>query len=236
MKIFCKIKYLALCRFSLALPCCAVQMDSIIGVKYDGGVLIAADSNNARSILVYQHNLDKIAQIAPNAIIGLSGPNADLVSYSEYIEKNLTLYHLMNPEHSLSTKSVASFCRNEMAKALRKGPFQVNTLLGGWDKTDSTDEKGEGSLYYLDYTGALQKLDYGIQGYASNFALSVLDREWKEGLTKAQALEIVDHCIGVLDTRFLISQPTFCVKSVSKDGVEVVREVVPKYGVERQAN
>mmetsp|Transcript_13361 Transcript_13361/g.27266 ORF Transcript_13361/g.27266 Transcript_13361/m.27266 type:complete len:209 (-) Transcript_13361:65-691(-) len=207
-------------------------MDSIIGVKYSGGVVIAADSNNARSILVYQHNLDKIAKIAPNAILGLSGPNADLVTFSEYIAKNLKLYELSNPGQDLSTKAIASFCRNELATALRRGPYQVQTLLGGWDAVPSS-ETGEGTLFFLDYMGSMQSVNYGIQGYASNFALSVLDREWKEGLTKEQAIEIVDHCINVLDTRFLISQPTFCIKSVSNEGVKVEREVVAKYGVER---
>jgi 20S proteasome alpha/beta subunit len=121
-------------------------MDSILGVKYSGGVVIAADSNNARSILVYQHNLDKIAKIAPNAILGLSGPNADLVSFSEYVSKNLKLYSLSNPGQDLSTKAVASFCRNELATALRKGPYQVQTLLGGWDATKGSpeDDAGEG--------------------------------------------------------------------------------------------
>ncbi|GMH53135.1 hypothetical protein TrRE_jg9060, partial [Triparma retinervis] len=190
-------------------------MDSIIGVKYNGGVIIAADSNNARSILVYQHNLDKIAQIAPNAILGLSGPNADLVSFSEYISKNLKLYSLSNPGQDLSTKATASFCRNTLAVALRKGPYQVQTLLGGWDASPASED-GEGSMYFLDYMGSLQKVNYGIQGYASNFALSVLDREWKEGLTKEEAIKIVDNCINVLDTRFLISQPTFTIKSASK--------------------
>ena len=132
--------------------------------------MIAADSQNARSILVYQNNLDKISKIAPNAILGLSGPNSDLVSFSEYVTKNLTLYHLSNEGSPLSTHSIANFCRGELATALRKGPFQVQTVLGGWDKTKSKpnqpvveDDEGAGSLYFLDYMGSMQKVPYALQ-------------------------------------------------------------------------
>ena len=69
-------------------------MDSIIGLRYNGGVLLASDTNNARSILVYQHDIDKISQLTPHAMLGLSGPNCDLVNFSEFVEKNLTMYRL----------------------------------------------------------------------------------------------------------------------------------------------
>jgi 20S proteasome alpha/beta subunit len=108
------------------------------------------------------------------------------VSFSEYITKNLTLYHLSNEGAPLSTHSIASFARGELATALRKGPFQVQTVLGGWDKTKRKpsepaveNDEGEGSLYFLDYMGTMAKVPYALQGYCSNFCLSILDREWR---------------------------------------------------------
>jgi 20S proteasome subunit beta 4 len=40
------------------------------------------------------------------------------------------------------------FDSNTLAEALRKNPYQVNLLLGGYD------EKKGPSLYYMDYMGA----------------------------------------------------------------------------------
>jgi len=193
-------------------------MDTVFGVKYDGGVIIAADQGNARSILVYQQNLDKITKLTNHSLMGCSGPNADVVNFTEYISKNLALYELTNDGTQLSTKAQANFARGELARALRKGPYQVNLLLGGYDvKTMSP------SLYFMDYFASMAEVNYGVQGYAASFCLSIFDREWKEGLNEAQAMEIIDHCIDELKTRFLISQNNFITKVADKDGTRVVK-------------
>jgi len=192
--------------------------DSVFGIEFDGGVIIAADQTNARSILTYQSNLDKVVQLSSHSAMGVAGPNSDLVNFSEYISKNFALYQLSNNGIQLSTEAQANFCRNELAVALRKGPYQVNILLGGYDKKTSS-----GSLYWMDYMAALTKLKYGAQGYASNFCLSIMDRDYKEGLTQDEAVQIVEKCIQELKVRFLLNQSNFLIKVIDKDGVRVVK-------------
>ena len=58
-------------------------MDTIFAVSYEGGVVIAADQSNGRSILTYQKNLDKIAKLTEFSMMGVSGPNCDLVNFTE---------------------------------------------------------------------------------------------------------------------------------------------------------
>jgi len=50
-------------------------------------VLLATDQNNARSIIVYQKNLDKIAELTSHSAMGVSGPNSDFVEFTEYVDK-----------------------------------------------------------------------------------------------------------------------------------------------------
>ena len=150
--------------------------------------------------------------------MGVSGPNCDMVNFTEYISKNLQLYQLQN-EQKLSTHAQANFCRNELAVALRKGPYQVNTLLGGYDVPQQ-----KASLYFLDYLASLQKVPYGCQGYASNFCLSIMDKEYNEDCTEQEAVDIIQKCIHELHTRFLISQPNFIVKIIDENGIRVVSQ------------
>jgi 20S proteasome subunit beta 4 len=175
---------------------------------------LAADQSNARSILLYQTNLDKVKELTSHSAMGVSGPNCDMVNFCEFVAKNIKLYELSN-DIKLSTHAQANFARGELATALRKGPFQVNTLLGGFDN------KVGASLYYLDYMAALQKVNYGSQGYASNFCLSIMDKEYRDDLNEADAVKIVEQCIHELHTRFLISQKNFIIKVVDKDGVRL---------------
>jgi 20S proteasome subunit beta 4 len=104
-----------------------------------------------------------------------------------------------------------------MAQFLRKSPYQVNMLIGGVDKQDEKP-----SLYWMDYLGTLQKVNYGAQGYCSNFVLSTMDCHWKEGMTVEEGKELMRRCIAELNIRFLISQKHFLVKLITKDGVAVI--------------
>jgi 20S proteasome subunit beta 4 len=182
-------------------------------------VILATDQINARSILMYQRNLDKIAELSSHSAMGVSGPNCDLVNFSEYISKNLKLYELSNDGMKLSTHAQANFCRGELAKALRKGPFQVNVVLGGYDAKTPTG----GSLYVMDYLGSCVKANFGVQGYASKFCLSIMDRDWEEGMNEEQAVNLVEHCIKELQLRFLINQSNFIVKVIDKEGVRTLK-------------
>lgn len=181
-------------------------------------MILATDQSNARSILTYQTNLDKIKELTSHSAMGVSGPNCDMVNFTEYIAKNIALYELSNDGTKLSTHAQANYARNELAIALRKGPFQVNVLLGGYD-----EKTNRASMYYLDYFGALQKVNYGCQGHAGNFCLSIMDRKHREGLSEADALGIIDDCIKEIQVRFLLSQPNFIIKVIDKSGVRVVK-------------
>ena len=138
-----------------------------------------------------------------------------------YVSKNINLYEISNEGTKLSTHAQANFARGELATAIRKGPYQVNVLIGGYD-AGKQGAPGSVSLYYLDYFGALHKVKYGAQGYAQYFCASIFDREYKENLTEEEAIKILGKCILEMKTRFMLSQPNFIMKKVDKDGVSVL--------------
>jgi hypothetical protein len=55
-------------------------------------VILAADQTNARSILLYQTNLDKVKQLSSHSAMGVSGPNCDSVNFTEYVLSHVCLY------------------------------------------------------------------------------------------------------------------------------------------------
>ncbi len=73
--------------------------------------------------------------------------------------------------------------RTELAIALRKGPYQVNILMGGYDLQEQ-----RAMLYWMDYLGTLQQVNKGAQGYAGYFANSVLDNHFKQDMTLEEGL------------------------------------------------
>lgn len=77
-------------------------------------------------------------------------------------------------------------------------------------------------MYWLDYLGTLQRVTKGGHGYAGYFTASVLDNAYKVAMTKDEGLEAIRNCIKEMKARFLIDQPNFLVKVITKDGIEVI--------------
>ena len=81
------------------------------------------------------------------------------------------------------------------------------------------DEENGPELYWLDYLGSMNKVNFAAHGYGSNFTLSTLDRYYQKDMTLEEALDVLRKCVHELKVRFLINLPGFCVKVTDKNGI-----------------
>mmetsp|Transcript_10758 Transcript_10758/g.12773 ORF Transcript_10758/g.12773 Transcript_10758/m.12773 type:complete len:194 (+) Transcript_10758:53-634(+) len=190
-------------------------MDSLFGLVGKDYVITVADRAQARSIVVFKHDEDKIFNLDTHMVMATSGPQGDRANFAEYIQRNIQLYKYRN-DLTLTTKGAANFTRTELATFLRKSPYQVNLLLAGYD------EKVGPSMYYMDYLGSMHKMDFAAQGYGSNFTLSIFDKYYKKGMSLEDGKEVIQKCIKELKNRFLINAPNYIAKIVTKKGIEVI--------------
>ncbi|GAM22369.1 hypothetical protein SAMD00019534_055440, partial [Acytostelium subglobosum LB1] len=189
-------------------------METLLSFIIADGVLCLADASINHSIVKMKDDEDKIMVLDQHKLLLTAGEPGDRVQFTEYISKNLKLYQLRNG-YTLSTSAVANYVRSELATALRRSPYNVNLLIAGFDK-----ETGP-ALFYMDYLGSLQKLDFGCHGYAAYFLLGLLDRHHKKDLTFEQGVELMHLCCKELQTRFLVSGK-YVLKFVSKEGTKVI--------------
>ncbi|CAN0857030.1 Proteasome subunit beta type-2-A, partial [Linum grandiflorum] len=200
------------------------KMECVFGLVGRDFAIVVADSSAVHSILVHKSNEDKIMVLDSHKLVAASGEPGDRVQFTEYIQKNVSLYQFRNGI-PLTTAAAANFTRGELATALRKNPYQVNVLMAGYDK-----ETGP-SLYYIDYIATLHKVDRGAFGYGSYFCLSMMDRLYHSGMSVDEAIDLVDKCIMEIRSRLVVAPPNFVIKIVDKDGAreyawrESVRDV-----------
>ena len=185
--------------------------DAIIGFVGADFAMIGTDMNAGRSIIVFNHEEDKIRELDAHKILGVGGDPADCVQEPEYFQKNVALNYYRN-NVMMSTHAVANYMRGEKSANLRKGMKVVDMLLGGFEPDVGP------TLYFIDYLASMQKLDKGAHGYAGMFTNSLLDAHWKPDMTEAEAVALMDMCIKELHTRFMISMPNWLIKVVDKDG------------------
>ncbi|KAJ4894311.1 Proteasome subunit beta type-2-A [Raphanus sativus] len=186
-------------------------MECVFGLVGKGFAIVAADTSAVHSILLHKNNEDKIMLLDSHKLVAASGEPGDRVQFTEYVQKNVSLYKFRNGI-PLTTAAAANFTRGELATALRKNPYSVNILMAGYD-----DESGA-SLYYIDYIATLHKVDKGAFGYGSYFSLSTMDRHYREDMSVEEAIELVDKCILEIRSRLVVAPPNFVIKIVDKDG------------------
>ena len=107
-------------------------MDVLFAFTGDKFAVIVTDTASVQQIIVQKDDMEKTMDLDSHKLMALSGPKGDCVYFGEYIQANMKLYELRNGS-KLSTAAAANFTRNNLAEALRKGPYQVNILLAGYD-------------------------------------------------------------------------------------------------------
>jgi len=172
-------------------------------------VILATDCQAAFSIIRMKDDADKIWQIE-NMLFSVTGPPADTGNFVEFVEKNIKL-HSLKTGLKMSTKAAANFTRNELATALRKGPYHADILIAGCDQDGP-------ALYFVDYLASMEKVNKAGHGYGAMFTLGLMDRYYKPDLTLEEAKDIIRMCIKELETRFVVSLGNYKCKVVDKDG------------------
>ena len=192
-------------------------MDAVLGVTGAGYTLLLADQASVRGIMRFNDEAGptKLFDLDERKVIAATGANCDRVRFAEYVQRNIALKG-MQTDLEMSMNATAYFIRSTLATSLRsRRPYQTNVLLGGVD-----DETGP-ELYYMDYMGALQKVNFAAHGYSSYFALSIMDRYWKPDMTLEEGKALLRKCVEQLRTRFLVSLPSFMLKIITADGITV---------------
>ena len=188
-------------------------MDSQFAFVGSNFVVVCADTTSVQQIIVQKSDEDKILQLDKTKLFALSGPKGDVSNFGEFVKCNLNLYRLKNGR-SLSTSAAAHWTRNELAKALRSGPYQVNGLFAGCD-----DQSGP-ELYFLDYLATMHKVNSSGHGYGGMFSLSLFDKHWVPNMSRAQSLELVKKCVAEIQERLVVAPEKFLIKIISEKGVE----------------
>ena len=82
-----------------------------------------------------------------------------------------------------------------------------------------TSEEEGPALYWTDYLGALDKVPFAVQGYASHFCLATMDRFYRPNMTLEEAKFVLKKCLHELRERFVVNFADFTIKVIDKNGI-----------------
>nr|XP_060614068.1 proteasome subunit beta type-4 [Anolis sagrei ordinatus] len=190
---------------------------SVLGVKFDGGVIIAADMLGSYGSLARFRNISRIMKVNDTTVLGASGDYADFQYLKQVVEQMVIDEELLGDGHSYSPKAIHSWLTRAMYNRRSKmNPLWNTVVIGGY-------AGGEGFLGYVDMLGVAYEAPSLATGYGSYVAQPLMRDaiEKKPSLTQADARALIERCMKILYYRDARSFNRYEITTVTEKGVEV---------------
>ncbi|XP_070622412.1 proteasome subunit beta type-4 [Erythrolamprus reginae] len=190
---------------------------SVLGLKFDGGVMIAADTLGSYGSLARFRNLSRIMKVNDSTVLGASGDYADFQYLKQVLEQMVIDEDLLGDGHSYSPKAIHSWLTRIMYNHRSKmNPLWNTVVIGGYSH-------GEGFLGYVDMLGVAYEAPSLATGYGSYVAQPLMREalEKTPSLSQQAARALIERCMKILYYRDARSFNRYEITTVTEKGVEV---------------
>lgn len=186
---------------------------TIVGLVFQDGVILGADTRATGGPIVCDKNCLKIHYMAPNIYCCGAGTAADTEAVTDMVSSQLQLHrYRMGRESRVVT--ALTLLKTHLFKY--QGHVSAALVLGGVDVTGP-------HLHTIYPHGSTDTLPFATMGSGSLAAMSVFETKYKEGLTKDEGVKIVCDAIlaGIFNDLGSGSNVDVCV--ITKGNIEFMR-------------
>jgi len=196
---------------------------SVLGLKFKGGVMVAADNLASYGSLARFKDVERILQAGDETVVAAGGDISDFQYISELLSNLLITESYAADGHKLSTKNIYEYlCRVMYNRRTKINPLWNSLLVAGL-------EKGEPFLAYVDLLGTSFKAPTLATGFGAHIAIPIL-RKYIDGreneVSEQEAREILNNCMKALYYRDARSLNKFTVATVTSEGVKIEKNQV----------
>lgn len=191
---------------------------SILGLKFEGGVILAADTLGSYGSMAAVRNLQRVFKVNDKTIIAGSGDYADYQLLLNIINEQVNSDYCVNDGYVYKPKALYSWCTRVLYnRRSRFDPLWNRLAIAGFD--DDKPFLGCVDLLGNSYEGTCVATGYG------NYLAIPLMREFLEKnnnkINEQQARDIIDRCMKLLYYRDGRAYDKYSLAIATKDGVRV---------------
>ncbi|XP_032871748.1 proteasome subunit beta type-4-like [Amblyraja radiata] len=190
---------------------------SVLGVKFDGGVILAADMLGSYGSMARFRNVSRLMKVNEATILGASGDYADYQHLKQAIEQMIIDEDLLGDGHSYSPKAIHSWLTRVMYnRRSRMNPLWNTVIIGGINN-------GESFLGYVDKLGVAYEAPTVATGFGAYLAQPLMRQvaENNAVISKDEARQLIERCLKVLYYRDARSYNRYQLATVTAAGVEI---------------
>ncbi|KDD76412.1 proteasome subunit protein [Helicosporidium sp. ATCC 50920] len=158
---------------------------TIVAVAYNGGVVVGADSRVSTGDYVSNRASNKITPLTETIYLLRSGSAADTQAVADYVR-----YFLEQHESSLQRPSSVLTAANLVKEMNYQNKHLIGAMIvGGWDSLEG------GQVYGCPIGGTVTRQPWATDGSGSTYIWGFLDDEYREGMTRQEAEDLVARAI-----------------------------------------
>ncbi|QPG73308.1 proteasome core particle subunit beta 2 [Brettanomyces nanus] len=201
---------------------------TIVGCRFKDGVVIAADTRATTGPIVADKNCEKLHRISPKIWCAGAGTAADTEMVTQLIQSNLEL-HSMSLNREPRVVSAMQMLKQHLFKY--QGQVGAYLIVAGVDPTGP-------HLFSIQAHGSTDIGYYMSLGSGSLAAIAVLERDWKQDLSKDEAMKLCATAIqaGIFNDLGSGSNVDMCVMEMGKDAQLYRSFMTPNVREKKQRN
>ena len=202
---------------------------TILGIVCKDGIVMASDRQSTAGTIVMNKSSEKTVQINNYLVVSGTGMVSDIKRVEKILPAELKLKELRSKSRP-SIKQAANLLANILYSGIRQPsilPMQAGFLLGG------VNEDGKVELYTIEPAGSVVKVeDYDANfGSGMPYVLGLLERQYREGMTVKEGIELAQEAIKSSTQRDTGSGYGIDVFTITKSGITKVvdQQILPEY-------
>ncbi|XP_058097911.1 proteasome subunit beta type-7-A-like [Magnolia sinica] len=186
---------------------------TIVGLVFQDGVILGADTRATEGPIVCDKNCEKIHYMAPNIYCCGAGTAADTEAVTDMVSSQLQLHRYATGRES---RVITALTLLKSHLFSYQGYVSAALVLGGVDFTGP-------HLHTIYPHGSTDTLPFATMGSGSLAAMAIFESKYREGLTRDEGIKLVSEaiCSGIFNDLGSGSNVDVCV--ITKGCTEYLR-------------
>ncbi|EDO05803.2 Proteasome subunit family protein [Babesia bovis T2Bo] len=206
---------------------------AVVGMKFDGGVLLAADTKYSYGRQNRTNNVQRIEKLAKDTIFCTSGDVADHQYITQLLQATVRREMLDNNNDHASCHLGPEALHNYLGRVFYARRSKMNPL---WNSAIVAGVSQNGPfLGYADMYGTQYKDDFVVTGMGKYFAIGPLREKHNPNMTKDAARALAIDCMRLLYLRDCSAGDRIQIAYVTAQGIELEEpmQIQAEWGYEK---
>jgi 20S proteasome subunit beta 7 len=191
---------------------------TVIGMKYRGGVMLAADTLASYGSMARYKDMRRLCKVGDYCLIGASGEISDYQQLQQMLNEVHEDDINQDDGYVKSPKEIHNYLRAILYQKRNKGnPLWNQLLVAGTHKNSCF-------LGYVDLIGTAYEEDFMATGFGAHMAIPLIREKWSPDMEEGEARALLEDCLRVLYYRDCKAFYRIQIAKATDEGEVVVSE------------